>query len=79
MHRDRCRPGAGFTLGELLVVMSLRGNSTGLGQNTGMLKEDKLKYRAAGKKVIEWLKAWKSTNIRSKSSWSGVSNLVMTL
>ena len=41
--------------------------------------EDKLKYRAAGKKVIEWLKAWKSTNIRSKSSWSGVSNLVMTL
>ena len=41
--------------------------------------EDKLKFRAAGKKVTECLKVWKSTNIRSKSSWSGVSNLVMTL
>ena len=36
------------------------------------------RYRAAGKKVKEWLDVWKSTNIRSKSAWSDVSKPTCT-
>jgi hypothetical protein len=40
--------------------------------------EEKQRYRAVGQKVKEWLDAWKSTNIRSKSAWSDVSKLTCT-